>query len=195
MAAPQLFRTAQAKRKIPSLPISRWRPTPDKLRLVRSRAPIALPNTTNCFASKRTCMERHASPAVPLFRFKQTMNLADVRHLFDYTEWANGLSLDAAAKLSDEDLRRNVNISHASILERSCTWPAPNGFGWNDGTADHRLVKKPGRFGKQIPVRTSQRWLSGGANSSNDVLLLSANSMKRDLALSFPLFFSVAIPI
>jgi uncharacterized damage-inducible protein DinB len=44
------------------------------------------------------------------------MNLIDVRHLFDYTEWANGLTLDAAAKLSDEDLRRDVNISHGSIF-------------------------------------------------------------------------------
>jgi uncharacterized damage-inducible protein DinB len=44
------------------------------------------------------------------------MNLADVKHLFDYTEWANGLALDAAAKLSDEDLRREVKISHGSIF-------------------------------------------------------------------------------
>src|SRR6476661_6504082 len=44
------------------------------------------------------------------------MNLTDIRHLFDYTEWANGLALDAAAKLSDEDLRRDVGISHHSIL-------------------------------------------------------------------------------
>jgi len=44
------------------------------------------------------------------------MNLADVKHLFDYTEWANGLAFAAAAKLSDEDLRRNVNISHGSIF-------------------------------------------------------------------------------
>jgi len=44
------------------------------------------------------------------------MNLSDIRHLFDYTEWANGLALDAAAKLTDEDLRRDVNISHSSIF-------------------------------------------------------------------------------
>ena len=44
------------------------------------------------------------------------MNLVDVKHLFDYTEWANGLALDAATNLSDEDLRRNFNISHRSIL-------------------------------------------------------------------------------
>ena len=45
-----------------------------------------------------------------------TMNLSDTRHLFDYTEWANGLALDAAAKLSDEDLQRDVQISHGSIF-------------------------------------------------------------------------------
>jgi uncharacterized damage-inducible protein DinB len=44
------------------------------------------------------------------------MNLADVRHLFDYTEWANGLALEAAAQLRDEDLVRDVNISHGSIF-------------------------------------------------------------------------------
>ena len=44
------------------------------------------------------------------------MNLKDIRSLFDYTEWANALAMDAAAKLSDEDLRRDVNISHQSIF-------------------------------------------------------------------------------
>jgi uncharacterized damage-inducible protein DinB len=44
------------------------------------------------------------------------MNLADVKHLFDYTEWGNALALDAARKLSDEDLVRDFNISHRSIL-------------------------------------------------------------------------------
>src|SRR3989441_13086136 len=44
------------------------------------------------------------------------MNLTDTRHLFDYTEWANSLAMDAAAKLSDENLRCDVGISHKSIL-------------------------------------------------------------------------------
>ena len=44
------------------------------------------------------------------------MNLSDIRHLFDYTEWANDLAMNAAAKLSDEDLRRDVAISHGSIF-------------------------------------------------------------------------------
>lgn len=44
------------------------------------------------------------------------MDLTDVKQLFDYTEWANALAMDAAAKLSDDDLRRNVNISHQSIF-------------------------------------------------------------------------------
>jgi uncharacterized damage-inducible protein DinB len=44
------------------------------------------------------------------------MNLADIRHLFDYTEWANGLAMDAADKLPDEDLRSDVGISHKSIF-------------------------------------------------------------------------------
>jgi uncharacterized damage-inducible protein DinB len=44
------------------------------------------------------------------------MNLSDIRHLFDYTEWANELTLNAASELSDEDLRRDFKISHSSIL-------------------------------------------------------------------------------
>ncbi len=44
------------------------------------------------------------------------MNLSDIRHLFDYTEWANALAMDAAAKLSDENLRRDCGISHQSIF-------------------------------------------------------------------------------
>ena len=44
------------------------------------------------------------------------MNRSDIRHLFDYTEWANALTLSAAAKLSDEDLRRDFKISHSSIF-------------------------------------------------------------------------------
>jgi uncharacterized damage-inducible protein DinB len=44
------------------------------------------------------------------------MNLTDIKHLFDYTEWANQLAMDAAAKLPEEDLRRDVAISHRSIF-------------------------------------------------------------------------------
>ena len=44
------------------------------------------------------------------------MNLTDIRRLFDYTEWANDLAMEAAAKLSDDNLRRDVGISHKSIF-------------------------------------------------------------------------------
>jgi len=44
------------------------------------------------------------------------MNITDIRKLFDYTEWANGLAVDAAGKLSDEELRREQKISHGSIF-------------------------------------------------------------------------------
>jgi len=44
------------------------------------------------------------------------MNLTDIRHLFDYTEWANNLAMDAAAKLSDEHLCHDFGISHKSIF-------------------------------------------------------------------------------
>ena len=44
------------------------------------------------------------------------MNLADIKRLFEYMEWANDLAIEAAAKLPDEDLRRDVGISHGSIF-------------------------------------------------------------------------------
>ena len=44
------------------------------------------------------------------------MDLSDIRHLFDYTEWANELAMDAADDLSDEQLQRAFGISHGSIL-------------------------------------------------------------------------------
>ena len=44
------------------------------------------------------------------------MDLTDINQLFDYTEWANGLVMDAAAKLPDESLHRDVCCSHQSIF-------------------------------------------------------------------------------
>ncbi|PYS23895.1 MAG: hypothetical protein DMF72_07990 [Acidobacteria bacterium] len=44
------------------------------------------------------------------------MNLSDIRQLFDYTEWANDLAMEAADELLDKDLRRDVSISHGSIF-------------------------------------------------------------------------------
>src|ERR1043165_5357153 len=44
------------------------------------------------------------------------MNLRDIRHLFDYTEWANDLAMEAADELPDQDLHRETGISHGSIL-------------------------------------------------------------------------------
>ena len=44
------------------------------------------------------------------------MNLSEIRQLFDYTEWANELAMSAAGKLPDENLRRDVGISHQSIF-------------------------------------------------------------------------------
>jgi uncharacterized damage-inducible protein DinB len=43
------------------------------------------------------------------------MNLNDIRRLFDYTEYANHLALDAAEKLTEEQRRHDFKISHRSI--------------------------------------------------------------------------------
>ena len=44
------------------------------------------------------------------------MNVSDIKNLFDYMEWANDLAMVAANQLPDESLRRDVGISHQSIL-------------------------------------------------------------------------------
>ena len=44
------------------------------------------------------------------------MNLADIQHLFQYTEWANLRCMEAVVKLSDEDIHRDFRISHGSVL-------------------------------------------------------------------------------
>ena len=44
------------------------------------------------------------------------MDLTDINQLFNYTEWANNLAMDVAAKLSDDNLRRDAGISHQSIF-------------------------------------------------------------------------------
>jgi len=44
------------------------------------------------------------------------MDLKDIRHLFDYTEWANELAMDAADNLTDAQLQRDFGISHKSIF-------------------------------------------------------------------------------
>ncbi len=67
------------------------------------------------------------------------MNLTDIKHLFDYTEWANGRVIDAVSKLSDEDFRRDVRTSHTRFLEPCCIWRARNRSGWKGGTAGHQL--------------------------------------------------------
>ena len=43
------------------------------------------------------------------------MNIADIQQLFAYTEWANALVLDAAEKLTLEQLHADRQISHGSI--------------------------------------------------------------------------------
>lgn len=43
------------------------------------------------------------------------MDLNDIRRLFDYTEYANGLALDAAEKLAEDQRRYDFKISHGSI--------------------------------------------------------------------------------
>lgn len=43
------------------------------------------------------------------------MTTNEIRELYDYTEWANNLALDAAEKLSTDQVLKDVGISHKSI--------------------------------------------------------------------------------
>jgi uncharacterized damage-inducible protein DinB len=43
------------------------------------------------------------------------MNLKDIHQLFNYTEWANHLVLDAAERLSEVQQKHDFKISHVSI--------------------------------------------------------------------------------
>jgi uncharacterized damage-inducible protein DinB len=49
-------------------------------------------------------------------RMMRNMTVAEIRHLFTYTEWANARVLSAAEKLPLEDLLRDVRVGHKSIL-------------------------------------------------------------------------------
>jgi uncharacterized damage-inducible protein DinB len=44
------------------------------------------------------------------------MNLEDINQSYDYTQWANALVLEAAAKVPDEVLYRDAGASHTSIF-------------------------------------------------------------------------------
>jgi uncharacterized damage-inducible protein DinB len=44
------------------------------------------------------------------------MKIEEIRRLFAYTEWANARAVEAAEKLNAEQLLRDVQISHKSIL-------------------------------------------------------------------------------
>ncbi len=43
------------------------------------------------------------------------MTIEDIRKLFDYTEWANHLAIDAAETLTAEQQKHDFKISHGSI--------------------------------------------------------------------------------
>jgi len=43
------------------------------------------------------------------------MTIEDIQKLFDYTEWANHLALDAAEALTAEQQKQDFKISHGSI--------------------------------------------------------------------------------
>jgi uncharacterized damage-inducible protein DinB len=45
------------------------------------------------------------------------MNVTDIKHLLDYTEWANDRTITAGENLSESELHRDFGVSHKSIFE------------------------------------------------------------------------------
>lgn len=78
------------------------------------------------------------------------MNVREIRNLYDYAEWANGLVMDAAEKLAAEALLEDRGISHHSILgtlvhmagaewiwlERWCAGPPMGPAAWTQWTVE-----------------------------------------------------------
>jgi len=69
------------------------------------------------------------------------MTVADLKFLFDYTEWANELIFEAAAALTPEEATRQVGGSFPSVRETLahsaaadwvwlCRWTGDNPRGW-----------------------------------------------------------------
>src|SRR5437764_15420895 len=80
------------------------------------------------------------------------MNLSDIRHLFDYTEWANDLAMEAADELLDADLHRETGISHGSIFG-TLTHMAGAEWIWLERCiAARRRKPKPGLGGRPSHV-------------------------------------------
>ncbi len=94
-----------------SVALSQYRHAVASGQLVTATNPVALSQYRHAVASGQLVTTFEHSSVT-----EAAMNLIDIRHLFDYTEWANELAMDSAAKLSDEDLRRDVGTSHGSIF-------------------------------------------------------------------------------
>lgn len=122
------------------------------------------------------------------------MNLKDIRQLFDYTEYANHLVLDAAEKLTDEQLRRDVKISHGSIFGTlahmaGAEWvwlsrwqgTSPSGI-WNESTfADLAALRD-----RWQQLETERKVLLDGLTMDGLHAELSYSNIKGD-AFSLPL--------
>src|SRR6185295_8539444 len=114
------------------------------------------------------------------------MTVAEIQHLFVYTEWANGLVLDTAEKLSEDALRRNVEINHQSILGTLAhmagaewiwleRWHGESVTGpdvWKEWTAEH--------CGGLEPLR--RRWQAIAARRNAYLARLSDADVPRELA-------------
>ena len=104
---------------------------------------------------------------MPQVSNEKPMNLSDIRHLFDYTEWANGLALEAGEKLSDENLRRDVGISHKSIFGTLLHMAGAEWIWlerWQD-VVDRRAVLMSQLDEARLAVELPFKLLSGDASS------------------------------
>ena len=109
------------------------------------------------------------------------MNLSDIRRLFDYTEYANGLALDAAEKLTDEQRRHDFKISHGSI-HGTLVHMAGGEWIWLErwkGTS-HSLVWTADDFADVAALRS--RWREIEAGRRELLEKLTEEGLRQDLS-------------
>src|SRR5262245_40220297 len=108
------------------------------------------------------------------------MNLDDIRRLFDYTDYANGLALDAAENLTEEQRRHDFKISHGSI-HGTLVHMAGAEWIWLERWrgASHSRIWTADDFGEVAALRS--RWREIGAGRQERLHNLAEDGLGEDV--------------
>jgi uncharacterized damage-inducible protein DinB len=109
------------------------------------------------------------------------MNLDDISRLFDYTDYANGLALDAAENLTEEQRRHDFKISHGSI-HGTLVHMAGAEWIWLERWrgASHSRIWTADDFGDVAALRS--RWREIGAGRQELLDNLTEERLREDLS-------------